>query len=389
MQLVPEIVARADELTEWRRDLHRHPELGFEEVRTAGFIADRLRQAGFVVTEGIGRTGVVGTLSTGNGPSIGLRADMDALPMDEGVDRPWKSETPGVFHGCGHDGHTISLLAAAEHLAAARIFSGTVHVIFQPAEEGLGGGAAMVEDGLFEKFPCDAVFGFHNMPLLPFGQGTVRSGPAMASFDEFEVTMIGRGGHAAMPHKAADTAYALADAAVALQGIVSREVDPHAAAVLSVTQIHVGTTHNVLAERGWLGGTVRALDESARAKIDEAFHRVVRGVASARGVDVEIDYQRRYPVLVNDATMAEWAGDAMCDVLGEESIATAFPPLLAAEDFAFMTQVQPGAYILLGQGRGPDSPMVHHPAYDFDDELLPVAASCLVRLVERQLPVSN
>jgi hippurate hydrolase len=386
MQLVPEIAARTDELTAWRHDLHRHPELGFEEVRTAKFVAGRLRGAGFDVTEGVGRTGVVGTLANGAGPAIGLRADMDALPMEEGVDRPWKSQTPGVFHGCGHDGHTVSLLAAAEYLTASRNFSGTVNVIFQPAEEGLGGGKAMVEDGLFDRFRCDAVYGFHNMPLLPFGQGAVRAGAAMASFDEFEVTMIGRGGHAAMPHKTVDPAIALAETAMSLQGVISREVDPHAAAVLSVTQIHVGTTHNVIAERGWLGGTVRALDEAARATTEKAFQRIVRGVAAARGVDVEIDYQRRYPVLINDAGAASRADEAVRDVLGDENIGRTFPPLLAAEDFAFMTQVVPGAYFLLGQGRGPDSPMVHDPAYDFDDALLPVAASCLARLVERQLP---
>jgi len=386
MRLIPEIVDRADTLTEWRRDLHRHPELGFEEVLTAGFVADRLRQAGFSVTEGIGRTGVVGSLSTGNGPAIGLRADMDALPMQEGVDRPWKSETPGVFHGCGHDGHTVALLAAAEHLARSRRFCGTVHVIFQPAEEGLGGGKAMVEDGLFEAFPCDAVFGFHNMPLLPFGQASARAGAAMASFDEFVVTMTGRGGHAAMPHKTVDTAFALAEAAVSLQGVISREVDPHAAAVLSVTQIHVGTTHNVVADQGWFGGTVRALDETARQRTEAAFHRVVGGIAAARGVDVAINYDRRYPVLVNDAGLVTRAEEAVCEVIGAENVANDFPPLLAAEDFAFMTQAVPGAYILFGQGRGPESPMVHDPAYDFDDALLPVAASCLVRLVERYLP---
>ncbi|MEN2977121.1 M20 family metallopeptidase [Tistrella bauzanensis] len=382
-QIIPALNDQHPTHTAWRRDLHAHPEIGFNEKRTAAFVATQLRAAGFTVTTGIAETGVVGTLRAGDGPSIGLRADMDALPMTEEGERPWASRHPGLFHGCGHDGHTVCLLAAARHLAETRQFRGTLTVIFQPAEEGLGGGRRMVEDGLFDRFPCDSIFGFHNMPLLPFGTTSVRSGPAMASFDEFKVVMTGRGGHAGMPHTTRDPALALAEAACALQGLVSREVSAHAAAVLSVTQIHVGTTHNVVADAGWLGGTVRALDEEARGLLERGLTRVCKGVAAARDVTAEVSYQRGYPVLINDPDQTAFAASVLAGLFND-GFRPDFAPLMAAEDFAFMLQQRPGAYLLFGQG-GEGGCMVHNPHYDFDDRLIPIVATALVRLVEARL----
>ncbi|MBR1221759.1 amidohydrolase [Bradyrhizobium sp. U87765 SZCCT0131] len=383
MDLIPSIVARHAEMTAWRRQLHARPEIGFEEVETAAFVADRLRAAGIAVHTGLAGTGVVGVIEGRPGSrSIGLRADMDALPMDEAGDRPWRSTIPGRFHGCGHDGHTVMLLAAALHLAATRDFDGRVVVVFQPAEEGLGGGRVMVEAGLFERFPCDEIYALHNMPLLPFGQASVRPGPALASFDRFEVTIRGVGGHAAMPHKTIDPGLTMAHVVVALQALVARNTDPLQAAVLSVTQMNVGTTHNVIASEARFAGTVRALDEAARAIIEAGFSRTVQHVAQAYGAQADIAYIREYPVLINDAAASRQAGAAIEATLGRDGFAAAFPPLMAAEDFAFMLQQRPGAYLLVGQGTGPESPMVHHPAYDFNDDILPIGASLLCQFVE-------
>jgi hippurate hydrolase len=383
---IPAIEARLGELTEWRHALHAYPELGFEETRTAAFVAERLKGAGFHVETGIAKTGVVGMIEGRAGARrIGLRADMDALPMDEHGTPAWRSTRPGLFHGCGHDGHTVMLLAAAEHLARTRDFPGTLNVIFQPAEEGLGGGRCMVEEGLFEQFPCDEIYALHNMPLLPIGQATVRAGPALASFDRFDVTIKGRGGHAAMPHKTIDAGLIMAQTVVALQSIVAREVDPLAAAVLSVTELHAGSTHNVIAPDARFSGTVRALNDESRRRVEESFRRIVEHTARAYNANAEITYRREYPVLVNDARAAERAGRAITDVLGASGYVKDFPALMAAEDFAFMLEHRPGAYILVGQGNGPDSPMVHHPEYDFNDALIPLGASLFVSLVTSDL----
>ncbi|WP_163849519.1 amidohydrolase [Pseudooceanicola aestuarii] len=379
------IARRAEIWRDWRRDLHAHPELGFQEHRTAGLVADRLRAAGWEVTEGIGGTGVVGRLRRGDGPSIGLRADMDALPMDEQTNLPHASTVPGVFHGCGHDGHTVTLLAVAETLAEAADFSGTVHLIFQPAEEGLGGGLRMVQDGLFDRFPCQRVYGFHNSPLLPLGATTVRPGAAMASADEFTVTFTGRGGHAALPHHARDCALALAELTVSLQSLVAREVSALASAVLSVTQIHVGTTHNVLAGSGWLGGTVRCLAAAERDQLEAGIARMARATALSRDLEAEVSYTRGYPPLINDADAAARVARALssgpeADFRPEE------PPIMAAEDFAYMLEVVPGAYMNFGLvPEGQDWPMVHNPAYDYNDDLTPIATCHLVALVEQEL----
>jgi hippurate hydrolase len=381
MAVIQPIAERQSELTQWRRHLHAHPEIGFEEVETARFVAERLTEAGIPVHTGLARTGVVGVIEGRPGSRrIGLRADMDALPMTEAGNPAWRSTIDGKFHGCGHDGHTVMLLAAAQHLARTRDFDGTVFAIFQPAEEGLGGGRVMVEDGLFARFPCDEIYALHNMPLLPKGQASVRAGAALASFDLFDVTIHGKGGHAAMPHKAVDAGLVMAYAATALQALIARETDPLASAVLSVTQMHVGTTHNVIASEATLQGTVRALDSEVRARIEEGFHRVIAHVAQAHRATASIDYKREYPVLINDRAAAKHAERAIAQVLGPSGLASDFPPLMAAEDFAFMLEERPGAYILLGQGTGPDSRMVHHPEYDFLDDIIPLGASLLVAL---------
>ena len=383
MPVIPQIAARQSELMAWRRMLHAEPELGFEEYKTSAFVAERLRSVGIEPHLGIARTGVVGVIEGRPGHRrIGLRADMDALPMDERGQHPWASKIPRHFHGCGHDGQTVMLLAAAEHLAQTRDFAGTVTVIFQPAEEGLGGGRVMVDEGLFERFPCDEIYALHNMPLLPVGQASVRSGAALASFDRFNVTISGRGGHAAMPHKTVDPGLVMAHTAVALQSLISRETDPLDSAVLSITQMHVGTTHNVIAPEAFFSGTVRALKEEARARIESGFHRIATHAAEAHGASAAIEYLREYPVLVNDAGAVARAEHAIRHVLGPDGLASTFPPLMAAEDFAFMLQKRPGAYILLGQGRGSESPMVHHPEYDFNDDVLVLGASLLTTLAE-------
>ncbi|MDT2019544.1 M20 aminoacylase family protein [Methylocella sp. CPCC 101449] len=386
MPVIAEIASRQPILAEWRRMLHTMPELGFEEEKTAAFVVDRLQAMGIEAHTGMARTGVIGIIEGRPGNRrIGLRADMDALPMEELGNPAWKSKNPGRFHGCGHDGHTVMLLAAAEYLAHTRAFAGTVVLIFQPAEEGLGGGRVMVEEGLFDRFPCDEIYALHNMPLLPVGQAAVRIGAALASFDRFDVTITGRGGHAAMPHKTIDPAIVMSQMVLALQALISRETDPMESAVLSVTEMHVGTTHNVIASEGRIAGTVRALNEAARARIETGFHRIVTHVAEAYGASVRIEYAREFPVLVNDGEAVDRATLAIADVLGSDGLAKTFPPLMAAEDFAFMLQKRPGAYILVGQGKGPDSPMVHHPEYDFNDAIIATGASLFVKLAESAL----
>lgn len=356
-----------------RRDLHAHPELGFAEKRTAAIVAERLEALGWAVTTGLAGTGIVGTLDNGPGPVTGVRADMDALPMTEASGRDWASRTPGVFHGCGHDGHTTILLALAAHLARTRRFAGRIVLIFQPAEEGLGGGRVMVEEGLFDRFPCERVYGFHNMPLLPLGTAAVRGGPSMASQDDFRVHFRGKGGHAAMPHLSRDPVLAVAEATVSLQGLIAREVGPHIAAALSVTQIHAGTTENVIPPDSWLSGTIRTLDREARVSLEAGLRRVCEGIAMARKVTCEVEVHHGFPVLVNDPAAADHLRGAVRKALGPQALRDDFPPLLAAEDFAYMLDACPGAYVLLGQQDGEHREMVHNPGYDFNDRLIPLA----------------
>lgn len=374
------------EFRELRRDLHMYPETAFQESRTAALVAERLAGWGIEVRRGLARTGVVGTLRCGLGPrSIGLRADMDALEMPEANEFAYRSRHEGRFHGCGHDGHTAMLLAAARYLAAERPFDGTVHFIFQPAEENEGGGQAMVEDGLFEQFPCDAVFGMHNIPGIPLGHFAVRGGPMMAGFDLFEITLRGVGGHAAMPESARDVIVAAAELIGALQSIVSRRVGPMENAVLSVTQVHAGSTFNVLPESAAIAGTVRHFSPNVQELVERRLHAIATNVAEAHELRAEIRYERRYPATVNSEREAAFCADVLVRAFGEERVERSPVPLMAAEDFAFMLQARPGAYIWAGNGDEPGSCMVHNPRYDFNDELIPLGATYWVELVRAYL----
>lgn len=370
-------------LVAFRRDIHAHPELGFCEHRTAGRIAEQLRMLGLEVHEGIGRTGVVGVLrNSDTGRSIGLRADMDALPIDEQTNLPYASRTPGQFHGCGHDGHVAMLLGAAQHLARTRRFDGTVNFFFQPAEEGQGGAREMVREGLFERFPCDRVFALHNWPDLPAGTIATRPGPIMGAADKFEIRLEGRGGHAAIPQDTPDAILAAAALVQQLNAIVSRRVAPTASAVLSITQIHGGHTHNVIPAIVTVSGTVRTFDPAVQDRIEASIREIAAGVALAGEMTASVDYTRYYPATINDAQAAQEALAAAATV-GEARIAP--DPAFTSEDFAFMLQACKGAYIWLGQATAPGSPPLHNPHYDFNDDVLELGVRLHVALVERHL----
>lgn len=363
-------------LVDFRRDLHAHPELGFKEHRTAARIAAALREAGLEVHEGIGGTGVVGVLKAGSSDrAIALRADMDALPIQEQTGLPHASCHAGVFHGCGHDGHSTMLLGAARHLARTRQFDGTIHFIFQPAEEGLGGARAMVQDGLFQRFPSQRVFALHNWPDLAVGTVATRPGPIMAAADKFEITLKGKGGHAAMPHVTPDAVLAAGDLVGQLNSIISRRIPPTSSAVLSVTRIQGGHAHNVLPASVTLGGTVRSFDPPVQDTIEAALRQVVAGVALASGTEADITYDRYYPATINDAEAAE---EALRIAAGVCTAIRAPEPAFTSEDFAFMLQACKGAYLWLGQG-GASAPL-HHPSYDFNDAIIPTGVSLLCAL---------
>ncbi|MEO1969571.1 MAG: M20 aminoacylase family protein [Sphingomonadaceae bacterium] len=351
-----------------RRDIHSQPELGFKEHRTAATVAKLLREAGLEVHEGIGGTGVVGVLRAGDGQrTLGLRADMDALPIVEQTNLAWASRNPGCFHGCGHDGHVAMLLGAAQALARDPQFSGTLNVIFQPAEEGLGGAREMVEDGLFERFPCERVYALHNWPSLPAGTIATRPGAIMGSADTFRITLEGRGGHAALPQDTPDAILAASALVQQLNTIIARDIPPTAAAVLSVTEIAGGHTHNVLPADAMVGGTVRTFDPEVQDRIEERIGRIVRGIETAFEVRGNLDYTRNYPATINDA---QAAADAL-EISATVATAHLAPdPAATSEDFSYMLQQCPGAYIWLGQGRGMDSPSLHNPHYDFNDDVL-------------------
>jgi len=391
MPVINRIAELGDEMRAWRRDLHRHPETAFEEERTAGFVAEHLASWGIEVHRGLARTGVVGLLrGRGQGHRlIGLRADMDALPLQELNRFEHRSVHDGRMHACGHDGHTAMLLGAARCLAQTRNFAGAVAFIFQPAEENEGGGRVMVEEGLFDKFPVEAVYGLHNMPGLPAGHFACRTGPALASFDTFEIAIAGSGAHAAMPHHGADTIVAGAQIVGALQTIASRRTDPLESVVVSVTQFHAGETWNVLPERAVIRGTARAFSEAVQAQVEADLRRIAEGVAASQGAAATLDYERRYPVLVNSPRESAFAAQAAADIAGERAVRRASPPLMGAEDFAFMLKEKPGCYIWLGNGDGPGACPVHNPRYDFNDEILAVGASYWVRLVEAAMPVQT
>lgn len=370
-------------LIAFRRDIHAHPELGFCEHRTAGRIAEQLRALGLEVHEGIGKTGVVAVLRNGTSPrSIGLRADMDALPIHEQTNLPYASKSEGTFHGCGHDGHVAMLLGAAQHLTRSRNFDGTVNFFFQPAEEGQGGAREMVKEGLFERFPCDRVFGLHNWPDLPAGTIATRPGPIMGAADKFEVRLEGRGGHAAIPQDTSDAILAAASLVTQLNSIVARRIPATSSAVLSITQIHGGHTHNVIPAEVTVSGTVRTFDPHVQDVIEDAIRKIAAGVATANDVTATVDYGRYYPATINDPEAAQEALAAAATV-GNAQLAP--DPAFTSEDFSFMLQACKGAYIWLGQAKAEGSVPLHNPHYDFNDDVLGLGIRLHVALAEQHL----
>jgi hippurate hydrolase len=373
-------------MTAWRHELHAHPELAFEEHRTADFVAKKLQGFGLHVHRGLAGTGVVGTLEGRPGKRvIALRADMDALPIHEANEFGHRSQANGVMHACGHDGHTTMLLGAAKHLAETRNFAGTVHFIFQPAEEGDGGARVMIEEGLFEQFPAEAVYGMHNWPGLPPGQFGVRSGAVMASFDAFDIEVRGRGAHAAFPHDGIDPVTAAAQIVGALQTVVSRNANPVEAAVLSVTMINGGTAYNVIPDAVTLAGGVRTLTPAMRDMVERQLTEVARGVGAGLGCEVTTKYQRGYPPTVNHEAETADSLKAAQAVAGAANVFTDLPPAMGSEDFAFMLEKKPGCYVWLGNGGQEGGCILHNAHYDFNDEVLPVGASYWVTLVEQKL----
>ncbi len=376
------------EITGWRRDFHEHPELLFEVHRTAARVAELCRSFGCdEVTEGVGRTGVVAVIkgkADTQGRVIGLRADMDALPIREQTGVAYASKTPGKMHACGHDGHTAMLLGAAKYLAETRNFDGTVVCIFQPAEEGGGGGREMVEDGLITRWNIDEVYGMHNMPGIPVGQFAIRPGAMMAAADQFEITVTGKGGHAAKPHACIDTTLVAAQIVVAIQSVVSRNIDPMKQLVISVCTVETDSTaHNVIPQVVRMKGTVRTLDPGVQDFVETRLAEVVSGTAIAFGAKAELAYERGYPVTVNAAQNTEFAAEVARAVSGRVDSDT--PPLMGAEDFSFMLNERPGAYIFLGNG---DTAMVHHPAYNFDDSAIPFGSSWYAGMAEARMPAA-
>jgi hippurate hydrolase len=385
MPIVNRIAEFHDEMTAWRQDLHTHPELGFEEHRTSDVVAAKLESFGIEVHRGLAGTGVVGVLKSGSsGRTIGLRADMDALPiLERGEDdRPHRSVNAGVMHACGHDGHTTMLLGAAKYLAETKNFDGTVHFIFQPAEEGKGGGDRMVQEGLFQQFPCDTVFGMHNIPGIPVGSFAVSPGPMMAARDNFEITIKGRGSHGAMPHHGIDPVLVGAHMVMALQSITSRNLDAQKALVISVTQFHAGHAFNVVPDDMVLRGTCRVFDPDVQDSLPERIARIMEGVCATFGASAELNYMRGYPATINDPEQAEIAAVIAGRVGGDERVDRAPTPMMGAEDFSYMLNQRPGAYIWAGNG---DTAGVHHPDYDFNDAGLPHGASFWAQLVEDRL----
>ncbi len=384
MPTLPQIEAFKDDLVAIRHDIHAHPEIGFEEVRTSGIVAGKLASWGIEVHPGVGKTGVVGILQGKGGPGrrIGLRADMDALPMDETTNLPFRSTIPGRFHGCGHDGHTTMLLGAARYLSENRDFTGTAVFVFQPAEEGLGGARAMLADKLFERFPCDEIYGLHNAPNLDPGQIAVFPGPAMAGADFFDIKITGRGSHGAMPHVGRDPVIVAISLAAALQTIVSRNADPREAAVLSITQIHAGSAYNVIPEEAALAGTIRTFSPEIAKLIRERMREIAAGMALTFGVQIDVEIRDIFDVLVNHGPQAEAAAKVAAEIVGADNVLTEVKPIMGSEDFADMLRAVPGAYCWVGHaGNVP----VHNPSFILDDGILPVGASLLARLVETRL----
>lgn len=373
--------------TALRRDLHQHPEIGLEELRTSNIVADKLRGWGYQVHRGMAKTGVVGTLKVGRGgKTLGLRADMDALPMQEQSGKSWSSRTDGKFHGCGHDGHTATLLCAAEYLAKTQNFNGTLHLIFQPGEELLYGGKLMLEDGLFQQFPCDAIYALHNMPGLKKGHFYFKTGAMMASSDTLHIEVTGKGGHGAFPEKTTDATLVACQIVLALQTIVSRNVSPFAQAVVTVGSFCSGEAPNIINASAMLKLSVRALDNSVRQQLLKRIGDIARGQAQSFGAKVTIEHVNGSPVLINDAAATEFAIGVARELVGERMICTDAAPVMGSEDFAFMLTENPhGSYLFLGAGDEPERCMVHHPGYDFNDELIVPGALFFSHLVERFL----
>ncbi len=380
MKLIDRIEDFADELTAIRQDLHAHPELGFEEVRTSSIVAGLLQDWGIEVHRSIGKTGVVGVLNgKAPGRTVGLRADMDALPIDEQTNLPFSSTNPGVMHACGHDGHTTMLLGAARYLAEARDFAGRVVFIFQPAEEGLGGARAMLADGLFERFPCDEVYGLHNRPGAPQNQVRVVPGIAMAGADFFDVHVTGQGSHGARPQESRDPVIAASALVQALQSVISRNIDPLDAAVVSVTQIHSGSAYNVIPGSAVVSGTARMFTDAARQRIRERIKSIAEGVAATYAIEVEVDIRNIFDVLENDEALSGAFADMARGMVGDENVALGGRPNTGSEDFADMLREVPGAYFTIGHE---GTAMLHNAAFTFDDSILPIGSSLLARLAE-------
>ena len=375
------------DLTATRQDFHANPELGFEEKRTSSIVAAELEKLGIEVHRGVGGTGVVGVLREGNGPvAIGLRADMDALPILEANELPYKSTKPGVMHACGHDGHTTMLLGAARYLAETRNFNGTVNFIFQPAEEGLGGAQAMLEDELFARFPCDTVFGMHNHPGMPVGTFAIRPGTMMAAGAFFDIHVEGRGSHGARPETSIDPVLVASHIVAGLQAIVARNVNPLDTVVVSATFIKAGDAYNVIPQTAAIGGTVRTFKNETMTLVEENMRRTAEGIAAAFGASARVDFRRLFAPLVNDAEATAEFADVAAAIVGEENVERERSLIMASEDFSFMLEQRPGAYINIGNGDTDGSTPVHNPNYNFNDEILPLGAAALAGIVEKKLP---
>ena len=387
MPVVNRVAALADEIREWRRDLHAHPEIMYELPRTAAAVAEKLKAFGCdEVVPGLGRTGVVAVIrgrKHASGKVVGLRADMDALPIEEATGLPYASRTPGKMHACGHDGHTAMLLGAAKHLCETRNFDGTAVVIFQPAEEGGAGARAMIDDGMMERFSINEVYGLHNYPGIPLGQFAIRPGPIMAAADRLMIEVEGVGGHAARPHRAVDTVLVGAEIVSALQQIVSRNVDPVENAVVSITVFQAGTADNVIPQTALLRGTARSLKAEVRDLLERRIGEIASGVATLHGARAKVTYTRDYPVVVNHSRETDVAAAVARDVVGQGKVDAATPPVMGGEDFSFMLLKRPGAFIFMGNG---DSAGLHNPSYDFNDKAIPFGTSYWVRLIETTMP---
>ncbi len=387
MPIINSIAAMHDEVTAWRRDLHEHPELLYDVHRTAGIVAEKLRAFGCdEIVTGIGKTGVVGVIEgrkSGSGKVIGLRADMDALPMDEITGLPHASKTPGKMHACGHDGHTAMLLGAAKYLAETRNFDGTAVLIFQPAEEGGAGGKAMVDDGMMERWNIQEVYGMHNAPGIPVGQFATRTGPILAAADFFQITLDGKGSHAAEPHKGIDILVVGANILLALQSIVSRNLDPLKSGVVTVGTFRGGNASNVIPQKAEVVGTVRSLDPEVRDLLEKRVTEIANGIAAAYGARADVNYQRNYPVTVNHPRQTEFAARVAREVVGDDKVEANVTPVMGGEDFAFMLEARPGNVIWIGNG---DTAACHHPAYDFNDSAIPHGITYWARLIETAMP---